>query len=38
MNSLGARGMALDGIEWIQAGWITSDGKSADVSQPYQAM
>lgn len=31
-------GGTLDGIERIQSGWITPDGKSADVSQPYQAM
>lgn len=31
-------GGALDGIEWIQSGWITHDGTSGNGSQPYQAM
>ena len=30
-------GGVLDGVEWIQFGWITPDEKSADGSQPYKA-
>ena len=30
-------GGGSDGIEWIQSGWTTPDGKPADASQPHKA-